>query len=310
MSVIRLGTRGSLLARSQSAIVAREIERLHAEIQIQTIVIKTTGDQITDRPLHEFGGKGLFVKELEQAILAGQIDFAVHSCKDLPVTMPLVDPSDLILAAIPARLDSRDLLICRQAATIGQLSPGAAVATGSLRRRCQLLARRNDLRIQAVRGNIDTRIKKLRDGEFDAVVLALAGVTRAELFDPSLMHPLSPDEILSAPGQGALALQCRRGDQITREILRRLDDPLSRIAVEAERAVVAALHGDCHSPIAALASIDGQTLGLRVVVGRRDGNPPVISARSQAPISKSRRAVATVVEQLVAQDAPAMLKGA
>ncbi len=271
--------RGSLLARSQSAIVAREIERLHPEIQVQTIVIQTTGDQITDRPLHEFGGKGLFVKELEQAILANQVDFAVHSCKDLPVTMPLVDQSDLILAAIPTRLDARDVLICRGAATIGQLPPGAAVATGSLRRRCQLLARRGDLRVQSVRGNIDTRVKKLRAGEFDAMVLAVAGITRAELFDPSLMHPLSPDEILSASGQGALALQCRRSDQTTREILRRLDDPPSRIAVEAERAIVAAMHGDCHSPIAAWASIDGQTVDLRAVVGGRDGNPPIVSAR-------------------------------
>ncbi|HEX4054158.1 MAG TPA: hydroxymethylbilane synthase [Tepidisphaeraceae bacterium] len=308
MALIRLGTRGSLLARSQSAIVAGEIQRIHPDIQVQTIIINTTGDQITDRPLYEAGGKGLFVKELEQALLAGQIDFAVHSCKDLPVTMPLVDQSDLILAAIPARLDSRDVLICRHAAAIRQLPPGAAVATGSLRRRCQLLACRSDLRIQAVRGNIDTRIKKLRAGEFDAMVLAMAGITRAELFDSSLMHPLSPDEILCAPGQGALALQCRRDDAWTREILRILDDPLSRMAIEAERAVVAALHGDCHSPIAALARIDGQTLHLRAVVGRRDGNPPVISARSLSPTSQSREVVAAVVEQLIAQGAPAMLK--
>jgi hydroxymethylbilane synthase len=307
MSVIRLGTRGSLLARSQSAIVTREIERLHPGIQVQTILIKTTGDQILDRPLHEVGGKGLFVKELEQALLAREIDFAVHSCKDLPVTMPLVDQSDLILAAVPARLDPRDVLISRHAATIGQLPPAAAVATGSLRRRCQLLTRRNDLRIQPARGNIDTRIKKLRSGEFDATVLALAGISRAELFDQTLMHPLSPDQLLPAPGQGALALQCRRGDQTTQAILRTLDDPASRIAVEAERAVVAALHGDCHSPIAALANIENAMLHLRAAVGRRDGDPPVIFARSHAPAAQSGQAVIAVVEQLHAQNVAALL---
>jgi len=307
MSVIRLGTRGSLLARSQSAIVAAEIQRGHPDIEVRTRLIKTTGDQITDRPLHEAGGKGLFVKELEQALLAEQIDFAVHSCKDLPVTMPLVDPTNLIVAAIPARVDARDLLICRDAATIERLPPKARVATGSQRRRCQLLACRGDLRIQGVRGNIDTRIKKLRAGEFDAMVLAMAGISRAELFDPSLMHPLSPEEMLPAPGQGALALQCRRSDQTTRGILGDLDDPASRVAVEAERAVVAALHGDCHSPIAAWATIEGQTLHLRAVVGHRDGNPPVISARAQAPVGRSSDAVAAVLEQLQAQNVAALL---
>jgi hydroxymethylbilane synthase len=300
MPVLRLGTRSSLLAQSQSAAVAREIQRLHPDIQIKTILIKTTGDQITDRPLHEAGGKGLFVKELEQALLAGQIDFAVHSCKDLPVTMPLVDQSDLILAAIPVRLDPRDVLICHDATTISQLPRGAVVATASLRRRCQLLARRPDLRIQNVRGNIDTRVKKLRAGEFDAMILAFAGLTRAALFDPSLMHPLSMEEMLPAPGQGALALQCRRSDQTTRDILQSLDDPPSRVAVDAERAIVAALNGDCHSPIAALATIDNQTLGLRAVIGHRDGNPPIIAAQGSA--------ISTVIAQLRAQGASAILK--
>lgn len=307
MSVIRLGTRGSLLARSQSAIVVAKLQRLRPDIEVQTIIIKTTGDQITDRPLYEAGGKGLFVKELEQALLVEEIDFAVHSCKDLPVTMPLVDQANLMIAAIPARLDPRDMLICRDAATIDQLSKNARVATGSLRRRCQLLARRADLRIQSVRGNIDTRIKKLRAGEFDAMVLAMAGVIRADLFDPSLMHPLSADEILPAPGQGALAMQCRRNDQATRTILESLDDMASRMAVDAERKIVAALHGDCHSPIAAWATIDGQMLHLRAVVGYRDGNPPVISAHSQAAVAQNGKAVTAVIEQLQAQNVAALL---
>jgi len=307
MSVIRLGTRGSLLARSQSAIVAAELQRSRPDIEVRTIIIKTSGDQITDQPLYDAGGKGLFVKELEQALVANEIDFAVHSCKDLPVTMPLVDQSNLIIAAIPARLDPRDLLICRDAATIEQLPKNALVATGSLRRRCQLLARRSDLRIQGVRGNIDTRIKKLLAGEFDAMVLAVAGVMRAELFDPSLMHPLSPDEILPAPGQGALALQCRRNDQTTRVILEDLNDFASGVAITAERAIVEALHGDCHSPIAAWATIEDQMLHVRAVVGHRDGNPPIISARSQAPVARGPDAGAAVLEQLRAQNVAALL---
>jgi hydroxymethylbilane synthase len=298
MSVIRLGTRGSLLARSQAALIAGQIQRRHPSLEIQTVIIKTTGDQITDRPLYESGGKGLFIKELELALLAGVIDFAVHSCKDVPITMPLVDQSNLIVAAIPIRADPCDLLICRQFSAIDQLPPNATVATGSLRRKCQLLDRRSDLKIQPVRGNIDTRIKKHLAGEFDATILALAGIIRADLLDESLMHPIPLDEMLPAPGQGALALQCRRKDEATLAILREMDDPDSRVAVEAERAVVAALNGDCHSPIAALAQIKNGTLHLRAAVGQRDGDPPVVRANASAPISRSAHAVAAVVQQL------------
>jgi hydroxymethylbilane synthase len=297
MPTIRLGTRGSLLARSQSALVADEIRRRQPDLQIQSIVIKTTGDKIADRPLYEAGGKGLFVKELEQALLAGEIDFAVHSCKDLPVTMPLVDPSELIIAAVPARADPRDVLISPHA-TIDELPLDSVIGAGSLRRRCQLLAHRADLRIQSIRGNIDTRIKKLRAGEFAATILAYAGLIRAGLFDPSLMHPLSLEEMLPAPGQGALALQCRKDDVRTREILAELDDPASRAAVDAERAVVAALNCDCHSPIAVHARIENQTLHLRAALGQRDGEPPVKFARSESLPANSANAVDAVVRQL------------
>ena len=301
MPIIRLGTRPSLLARSQSAMVAGEIRRRRPEVQIQTILIKTTGDQIADRPLYEAGGKGLFVKELERALLAGKIDFAVHSCKDVPVTMPMVDQSDLMIAAIGARADPRDVLICGHADSIDRLPINCVIAAGSLRRRCQLLSRRSDLRIQGIRGNIDTRMKKLRAGEFAATILALAGLRRAGLFDPALMHPLPLDEMLPAPGQGALALQCRKDDKAVREILGELDDPPSRAAVEAERAVVAALHCDCHSPIGVYAAIEGQTLHLRAVLGQRDGNPPVRMAHSDFPLAESSAAVEAVVRQLSLQ---------
>jgi hydroxymethylbilane synthase len=297
MTVIRLGTRGSLLARSQSEIVAEEIRR-RFQLQVETIQITTTGDQITDRPLYESGGKGLFIKELEQALLDSKIDFAVHSCKDVPVTMPLVDQSGLTIAAIPPRLDPHDVLISPLGTSIDELPHECTIATGSLRRKCQLLSRRRDLMIHPIRGNIDTRIRKIQTGEFGATLLALAGLKRAGLFDHSIMHPISADVLLPAPGQGALAIQCRRGDQNTLEILSQLDDPLTRTAVEAERAVVAALNCDCHSPIAVLAQIENQTLHLRAALGKRDGDPPVHHASSIAPLTNVVDAVADVVKQL------------
>ncbi|MGA2441421.1 MAG: hydroxymethylbilane synthase [Tepidisphaeraceae bacterium] len=299
MPPIRLGTRGSLLARSQSALVAAEIRRRRPDLQIQSIIIKTTGDKIADRPLYDAGGKGLFVKELEQALLAGEIDFAVHSCKDIPVTMPLLDSSGLIIAAIPERADPRDVLISPHA-TIDELPLNSVIGAGSLRRRCQLLAHRADLRIQSIRGNIDTRIKKLRAGDFAATILAYAGLIRAGLFDPSFMHRLSLEEMLPAPGQGALALQCRKDDANTRQVLAELDDPTSRAAVEAERSVVAALNCDCHSPIAVHARIENQTLHLRAALGQRDGDPPVKSAGANSSLANSAEAVDAVVRQLSA----------
>jgi hydroxymethylbilane synthase len=297
MDTIRLGTRGSLLARSQAALVAEEIQR-RFPVRVETIVLATTGDKILDRPLYDAGGKGLFIKELEQALLDSQIDFAVHSCKDVPVTMPLVDQSGLIIAAIPPRLDPHDVLISPLGTFIDELPHNCTVATGSLRRKCQLLSRRHDFAIHPIRGNIDTRIRKIQSGEFGATILALAGIKRAGLFDHSIMHPISADVMLPAPGQGALALQCRRGDRNTLEILSPLDDRFTRAAVEAERAVVAALKCDCHSPIAVLAEFEDQSLRIRAALGQRDGDPPVHHASSIAPLANVADAVADVVRQL------------
>jgi hydroxymethylbilane synthase len=294
MPVIRLGTRASLLARSQSAQVAEEIRR-RTGIEVQTINIITSGDQITDRPLYEAGGKGLFIKELELALLANQIDFAVHSCKDVPVTMPLVDQSGLAIAAIPKRADPHDVLITSLGTSIDELPQHCTIATGSLRRKCQLLARRHDLVIHPIRGNIDTRIRRVQVGEFSATILALAGIRRADLFDHSIMHPISADVLLPAPGQGALALQCRKDDDATREILAQLDDPFTRAAVQAERAVVAALNCDCHSPIAVFAEFEKDQLHIRAALGHRDGQPPVKSAAALAPATQ---AIADIVLQL------------
>lgn len=304
---MRLGTRGSLLARTQSALVARDLEKAHPGLTVQLITVKTSGDQITDRPLHEVGGKGLFTKELEQALLAGEVDFAVHSFKDVPTTMPLVSQDHLTVAAVPLREDARDALITPHGSSIEQLPPGARVGTGSFRRRCQLLAARGDLQIVPIRGNVDTRLRKLREGEFDAVVLAMAGVRRVGMFDASLMRPIDPQTLLPAPAQGALALQCRRDDAATLTLLAALDDPATARCVAAERKLVELLNGDCLSPIAALAQIEGDQLTLRAAVGARGGELPVLRSTAAGPAADPSAVAKTVFENLAAQGVEAHL---
>jgi hydroxymethylbilane synthase len=306
---LRLGTRGSVLARMQSQIVADALEKQHCGLKVELIICKTSGDQISDKPLHEAGGKGLFTKELEEAVLSGTVDLAVHSFKDVPVTMPLVDASKLTIAAVPQRQDVRDVLVCAQARSIEQLPHGAKVGTGSLRRRCQLLAIRPDLHVELIRGNIDTRLRKQRQGEYDAVILAMAGLKRAGLYDQTNMTPLPVEQMLPAAAQAALAIQCRADDQATRQLLAVLDDPTSRLCVEAERAVVRALGGDCHSPIAALASVQGRTIHLSAAVGARGGQLPVIRAQAQAGIDAPDLAVQRVVDSLQQQGAADLLAG-
>jgi hydroxymethylbilane synthase len=308
MPKLRLGSRQSLLAQTQSALVASELKTKNPQLEIETIFITTSGDRILDKPLHEAGGKGLFIKELEHALLDGGIDFAVHSYKDVPVTLPLVDPSRLTIAAVPPRHDPRDVLVSRAAKSIADLPHGARVGTGSLRRRCQLLSLRPDLQILPMRGNIDTRLKKLQAGQCDALVLALAGVQRAHLFEAGFMHPIGAESLLPAPGQGALALQCRAEDDLTKKILASANDPITQTCVDAERQIVLALRGDCHSPIAAHATLNGDQFDLRTVVGTRGGSPPTISARLSGPLAQLRSIIATVQGQLEQQGAAQMLE--
>jgi hydroxymethylbilane synthase len=298
VSSLRLGTRGSLLARTQSGQVADALRQAHPELRIELVTISTSGDQMADRSLADAGGKGLFTKELELALLAGQIDLAVHSLKDVPVTMPLVDQTDLIIAAVPARQDPRDVLVSRAARSLHDLKSGMKVGTGSARRRCQILQARPELVIQPLRGNVDTRLKKVELGEYDAIVLALAGLQRVDQFDPSWMHPIDPALMLPAAGQGALALQCRRKDSGVIQILSALNDAATFDAVTAERAVVAELGGDCHSPIAVLATIDNENMALTAAVGGRGGEPPVARAAAAAPKASWSAAVQDVVQKL------------
>jgi hydroxymethylbilane synthase len=252
--MLTIGSRGSQLALWQANWIQTRLETMGERCQIE--IIKTTGDKITDVALSQVGSKGLFTKEIEEALLAGAIDLAVHSLKDMPTDLP----AGLTLAAIPEREDPRDALIGR---ALEDLAPGARVGTGSLRRTAQLRARRPDLQIEDIRGNVDTRLRKLDEGRYDAIVLASAGLRRlglehriTEVFNPSVMCP--------AVGQGALAVETRDDGGEAFRIAKRLEHAASRIAVTAERAVLGALGGGCQAPIGSHAYIDGDTL---IVVG-------------------------------------------
>ena len=297
---LRLGTRGSLLARTQSQLIAAAIEKANPSVAVELVILKTTGDQVQDKSLAEIGGKGLFTKELELALLRNEIDLAVHSYKDVPVTMPLVDQANLIIACVPAREDARDVLICRERASdVQSLATGAIVGTGSLRRQCQLLDIRPDLRIAPVRGNIDTRIRKLRDGEFDAIVLAMAGLKRTGLYDSESMTLLPIDEMTPSAGQGALALQTRCDDERTRALLQPLHHADVARCVDIERQIVLHLNGDCHSPIAAHATMSGQGISLTVALGQRDGDQPVRRSKQVFDLSDAGSAALQVAQMLI-----------
>jgi hydroxymethylbilane synthase len=305
--ILRLGTRSSLLARLQSQQVANDLERAHPGLKVELVLIRTSGDRILDRALHEIGGKGLFIKELEDSLLTGAIDLAVHSMKDVPVTMPLVDQSNLVIAAVTRRADPRDVLASRQRWSIAQLPAGASVGTGSLRRRAQLLSIRPDLSIQPIRGNVDTRLRRAMSGELDAVVLARAGLQRCGLYNESQMLTLEPEELLPAAAQGALALQCRRDDSHTHSLCTALNDSDSATCAHLERGVVAALNGDCHSPIGALARVQADQVQLRAAVASRGGELPIVRAGASAPLGEAQRALDAVVSSLREQGAVQLL---
>ncbi|WP_121253232.1 hydroxymethylbilane synthase [Nocardioides ferulae] len=269
-SPIRVGTRASLLATTQSGQVAQLIrERLGREATL--VEVSTEGDrsQVAGTPLTEAGGTGVFVAALREALLAGEVDVAVHSLKDIP-TYPT---EGITLVAVPVREDPRDVVVARDGLTLGELPVGARVGTGSPRRVAQLHALGLGLELVGIRGNVDTRIRKVTGGELDAVVLARAGLARIGRLD-EVTEVLDPLQVLPAPGQGALAVECRSDDPLAAE-LAVLDDALSRAAVEVERAVLARLEGGCSAPIGALAEVvegdDGEELWVRAVAMSLDG---------------------------------------
>jgi hydroxymethylbilane synthase len=286
--MLTIGSRGSQLALWQAHWIQARLKELGQESGIE--IIKTTGDKITDVALSQVGSKGLFTKEIEEALLAGDIDIAVHSLKDMPTDLPV----GLTLAAIPEREDPRDALIGR---ALEDLPPGARVGTGSLRRAAQLRARRPDLQIEDIRGNVDTRLRKLDEGRYDAIVLASAGLRRlgwenriTELFDPSVMCP--------AVGQGALAVETRDDGGSAFHIAERLEHAETRAAVTAERAVLAALGGGCQAPLGAHAYIDGDTLFLIAIVVSPDGQQLVRQAK-QGPAGEAASIGRALAEQLL-----------
>ncbi len=281
-----IGSRGSALARWQTEWVKARLEALWPGLEVRVEIFTTSGDRILDKPLPEIGGKGLFTEELERALLEGSIDLAVHSLKDLPVE----NPAGLVVGAIPERADPRDVFISARCANWSQLRQGAKVGTSSLRRGAQLLMLRGDLELAPLRGNVDTRIGKAMAGDYDAIVLAAAGVTRlgkaanvASFFEFS--------EMLPAPGQGALGIQCRAGDESTLACLAQLDHGPTRAAVLAERAFLLGLGGGCSAPVATMAKIAAEgSIALEGLVASPDGKASVrVRGEGLRPLELGRR---------------------
>lgn len=266
MRTVRIGSRGSELALVQTRSIVEALKRRHPELGVEIEIVHTKGDLVTDRPLAKVGGSGVFVKEIEQALLDERIDLAVHSLKDLPSTMP----EGFALAAVTERLDARDALVSRGTARVEDLPDNARLATGSLRRRSQLLALRPDLEIEDLRGNVPTRLAKFEASEWHAVILAAAGLMRLGLSSRiSALIPVAT--MLPAVGQGALALETRSEDEELRERVSFLNDAATATAVAAERAFLARLEGGCQVPIGAFAEAAGETVRLEGYVGTVDG---------------------------------------
>lgn len=278
-TVLRLGTRASRLARWQTNRIMFELRQAHAGLDCVEVQVATAGDRDRQTPLPEIGGKGVFTEALERSLLTGDIDVAVHSLKDLPIA----DRPELTLGAVCLRADARDVLVARDEWTLDTLPAGARVGTSSTRRAAQLLAARPDLNLIPVRGNVDTRVRKAKEGACDATILAAAGVERLGLTE-AVSEYLSFEQMLPAPGQGALAVQCRVDDSATLALLQSLDDPAVRTAVGAERAFLAGLGGGCAAPVAAYArrAGDERSLHMRGLVGAPDGTR-IIRVEGTAP---------------------------
>jgi len=260
-------TRPSALARWQTAHIIQELQVYWKGLICEQVVITTEGDRTLDVSLPEIGGKGLFTSELERALQEGRVHAAVHSLKDLPTE----EAPGLTLGAISEREDVRDVLICPAGTTLENLPRGARLGTSSNRRRAQLLAYRPDLLVESIRGNVDTRIRKVKEGQYDAILLAAAGVTRLGLQE-HITEYIPLDAMLPAPGQGALAVQCRLTDNDTLQLLKAVDHASTRLAVSAERAFLSALGGGCALPVGAMAEVEGGEIRLQGVVASPDGS--------------------------------------
>ncbi|MGR3435820.1 MAG: hydroxymethylbilane synthase [Shimia sp.] len=297
---LRIGTRGSPLALAQAHETRARLMAAHGlpEDAFAIHVIKTTGDAIQDRPLKEIGGKGLFTREIEDAMLRGDIDVAVHSMKD----MPTLQPDGLVLDTYLPREDVRDAFVALDGSTLASLPQGAVVGTSSLRRRAQLLAKRPDLRVVEFRGNVQTRLRKLSEGVAACTFLAMAGLRRLEATDVRALA-IDPDDMLPAVAQGCIGIERRMDDAATADLLAAIHHGPSGVRLDAERAFLAALDGSCETPIAGLAELDGDGLHLRGEILRPDGSEVIADSLSGAAVDAAELG-RTLGERLLAQ-APA-----
>jgi hydroxymethylbilane synthase len=299
--VLRIATRESPLALWQAEYVQAELEKAHAGLKVELLPMTTRGDRVLDAPLAKVGGKGLFIKELEHALLDGSADIAVHSMKDVPMEFP----RGLGLPVICEREDVRDALVSNQYASLDELPEGAVVGSSSLRRQCQLRALRPDIVIRDLRGNVNTRLRKLDEGEFDAVILATAGLKRLGMAGRIRQH-LDPSVCLPAGGQGAIGIECRDDDAKVKQLIQVLNHLESVITVTAERAMNYRLNGGCQVPIACLAELSGDSLTLRGLVGDPGGHS-ILRASAGGSSREARLVGEKVAQDLLRQGAGEVL---
>ncbi|AIQ99304.1 hydroxymethylbilane synthase [Pluralibacter gergoviae] len=291
--ILRIATRQSPLALWQAHYVKARLEAHHPQLQVELVPMVTRGDVILDTPLAKVGGKGLFVKELELALLEGRADIAVHSMKDVPVAFP----QGLGLSVICERGDPRDAFVSNHYASIDALPAGSIVGTSSLRRQCQLAASRPDLVIRSLRGNVGTRLGKLDAGEYDAIILAVAGLQRLGL-ESRIRQPLSPEQSLPAVGQGAVGIECRMDDERTLALLAPLNHPETAVRVTAERAMNTRLEGGCQVPIGSYAELIDGDVWLRALVGAPDGQR-VVRGERRGPVDQAQALGVSLAEELL-----------
>jgi hydroxymethylbilane synthase len=292
-TTLKIATRKSPLALWQAEHVRERLQAAHPGLQVELVSMSTRGDRVLDSPLAKIGGKGLFVKELEQGLLEGRADMAVHSMKDVPAELP----EELVIGAILAREDPQDAFVSARFASLAKLPQAARVGTSSLRRQCQLRAQRPDLYILDLRGNVGTRLAKLDAGEYDAIILACAGLRRLGLAQ-RITVALKPEQMLPAMAQGVIGIECRRGDARVGELIAPLDDSPTRVRTLAERSLNATLAGGCQAPVAGYSVIENGTLQLSGLVGRPDGSEIIrgdISGPVDAAESLGRRLAADLL---------------
>ena len=299
--LVRIATRKSALALWQAEFVKAQLEHFHDDVRVELVPMSTQGDIILDTPLAKIGGKGLFVKELEQAMLDGRADIAVHSMKDVPVEFP----DDLELHVICEREDPRDAFVSNNFANIDALPQGAIVGTSSLRRQCQIRALRPDLEIRDLRGNVNTRLAKLDSGQYDAIILAAAGLIRLEMGE-RIRDFIEPKVSLPANGQGAVGIECRIDDEVTKALLAPLEHSETRIRVNAERAMNRHLEGGCQVPIGAYALVDGDQVHLRGLVGAIDGSE-ILRDEISGHVDDAEKLGIELAKKLLAQGADKIL---